>query len=94
MKMFRHIWFIAVKDLKIFVSDRGSVFFFIVFPVLFITMFNFLMTGVGSEDSRLQLYLSTLEDDSGISHQILATMETSNETVLGPGEPVITWVRD
>ncbi|MDV2989999.1 MAG: ABC transporter permease [Dehalogenimonas sp.] len=94
MKALRHIWFIALKDLKIFASDRGAVFFFIIFPLLFITFFNFLMAGVGSEDSRLNLRFVTLEKPDGISHQILVSMETTDETTLAPGEPVIIWERD
>jgi len=52
MKQLKHIWFIALKDLKIFATDRAGVFFFIIFPFMFIILFNFLMKGVGGEDQR------------------------------------------
>jgi ABC-2 type transport system permease protein len=94
MKNLRHIWIIAVKDLKIFVRDRASLFFFIVFPFMFMFLFNFLMQGTWGEDERLEVHLATLEATGGISHQILIFMETKDEGALKPGDPVIVWDRD
>ncbi len=94
MKTLKHIWFIALKDLRIFVTDRGSLFFFIAFPIMFITLFNFLMAGVGSEDTRLHFNLATLEKESGLSRQILSAMETPDESLLEPGEPFIELISD
>ncbi len=94
MKHLTHIWYIALKDLKIFARDRQSVFFFIVFPFLFIILFNFLLGGVGSEDERLELHLVTGEAAGALSHQIIGAMETRDEARLGPGEPLIVWDRD
>ena len=94
MKTLKHIWFIALKDLKIFVTDRGLLFFALAFPLLFITLFSVLMSGIGSEDPRLHLCVATQEDPSGISHLILGAMETSDESLLKPGEPVIVWEKD
>ena len=94
MKNLTHIWLIALKDLKIFIKDRQSVFFFIVFPFLFIILFNFLLGGVGSEDERLELHMVTREAPGSLSYQIIGAMETVDEAVLGPGEPVIVWDRD
>jgi ABC-2 type transport system permease protein len=93
MQQLRHIWFIALKDLKLFVTDRQALFFFIVFPFLFIILFNFLLGGTGGEDERLELHLVTREAE-GISHQIIGAMETTDETSLGPGEPKIVWDKD
>lgn len=89
-----NIWLLAVKDLKIFTADRGSLFFSILFPFLFIVLFNFVMGGVGSEDSRLQINLVTLEPATGISNQIIAALETKDVSTLGPGEPQIIWLKD
>ena len=69
MSVFRYIWYIALKDLKLFVTDRGALFFFILFPLLFMTMFGLL--GGGSEDPRLELHLVTMEAEGGLSHQII-----------------------
>jgi ABC-2 type transport system permease protein len=94
MKHLKHIWFIAIKDLKIFVTDRASLFFSIVFPFLFIILFNSLMSGVGSEDSRVKLHMVTQEAPGGISQQIIGSMETKDEASLQPGDPIIIWDKD
>lgn len=94
MKVLKHIWFMALKDLKIFSRDRVSVFFYIVFPFLFIILFNFLLRGVGSEDQRLELHLLTREAAGGLSYQIISAIETQNATALPPGQPVIIFDKD
>jgi ABC-2 type transport system permease protein len=94
MKQLERVWLIALKDLKIFTKDRAAVFFFIVFPFLFIIMFNSLMQGVGGEDQRLELHLVTQEAPGGLSHQIIGAMETQDESLLKPGEPKIIWDKD
>jgi ABC-2 type transport system permease protein len=94
MKNVKQIWFIAQKDLKIFSQDRHSVFFFIIFPFLFIILFSFLLKGVGSEDNRLELHLVTQEAEGGLSYQIISAMATENATLLQPGQPVIIWDQD
>ena len=94
MKQLRNIWFLTVKDLKIFVSDRAALIFSIIFPFLFVVLFNFIWKGVGSEDSRLQLNLATLEPPAGLSYQIIATLETKDVSTLQPGEPEIIWLKD
>ncbi len=94
MNSIKHIWLIAQKDLKIFTRDRASVFFFIVFPFLFIIMFNFLLAGAGGGDDRLELHLLTREAAGGLSHRIIGAIETQNETQLQPGQPVIIQDKD
>src|SRR3972149_9205193 len=94
MKTLKHIWFIALKDLKIFSRDRASVFFFIVFPFLFIIMFSFLLKGAGGGDARLELHVTPREAAGGLSHQIIGAMVTQNETLLQPGQPIIIFDED
>ncbi len=94
MKHLEHIWLIALKDLKIFSKDRHAVFFFIIFPFIFIFMFNSVMQGIGGEDERLELHLATQEAAGGLSHQIIGAMETKDESILKPGEPKIVWDKD
>jgi ABC-2 type transport system permease protein len=93
MKQLRYVWFIALKDLIIFTKDRAAVFFFIIFPFMFIVLFNFLNVGA-AEDTRLELHVVTLEAEGGLSHQIIQAMETADESQLSPGEPIIIWDRD
>jgi ABC-2 type transport system permease protein len=94
MKQLKQIWYIAMKDLKIFSRDRASLFFFIIFPFLFIILFSFLFQGTGGEDDRFELHLATREAAGGLSHQIIAAIETTDESLLKPGDPVIIWDRD
>jgi ABC-2 type transport system permease protein len=94
MKQIERMWLIALKDLKIFLKDRGTVFFFLIFPLLFIFLFNFVMKGIGGEDQRLELHLATLEAAGGLSYQIIGAMETKDESLLKPGDPKIVWDKD
>ena len=93
MKQFHYMWLIALKDLRIFVKDRAAVFFFIIFPFMFILMFYFLNLGQAT-DERLTYHLVTREAEGGISHQIIGAMETKDESQLPPGAPRIVWDRD
>jgi ABC-2 type transport system permease protein len=83
-----------MKDLKIFATDRATVFFFIVFPFMFIILFNFLMRGTGAEDTRLEVHLATREAAGGLSQQIISAIETKDEAALAPGDPIIIWDKD
>src|SRR3990172_3087674 len=94
MTQLRNMWLIAMKDLKIFVKDKATVFFFIVFPFIFIFIFSIVLQGIGGEDSRLEVHLTTREPAVGISQQILAAIETKDEAALEPGDPKIIWDRD
>ena len=90
MGQLRLVWFIALKDLKLFTRDRMALFFFVLFPFMFIFMFNTIMSGVGAEDDRLVFHLVTLEEEAegALSHQIIASLETPDEPSLQPGEPM------
>ena len=94
MKQLKHIWFIALKDLRLFLTDRLALFFFILFPFLFVIVFNFMLQGIGSQDPRLELHLVTQEVAGGLSHQIISAMEPKDEGQLKPGEPLIIWDND
>ncbi|MGD1117953.1 MAG: ABC transporter permease [Dehalococcoidales bacterium] len=94
MKNLKHIWFYAIKDLKIFITDRTSLFFSLAFPIMFIVLFTFLLKGVGGEDKRLTLHLATQEPAGGLSQQILGSIETQDPSLLKPGDPQIVWDRD
>jgi hypothetical protein len=81
MKNMRHVWFIAMNGLRLFVTDRLAMGMFILFPFLFIIMFNIMLSNVGGEDSRLQLHLATQETD-GISVHLIQGMATADESQL------------
>jgi ABC-2 type transport system permease protein len=94
MKQLKHIWFITLKDLKLFLTDRLALFFFILFPFLFVIVFNFMLRDVGSQDTRLEMHLVTQEAAGGLSYQIIGALETKDESQLQPGEPLIIWDKD
>jgi len=94
VRQLSNMWFIALKDLKLFATDRFALFFAILFPFLFVILFNFLMSGVGSKDERFELHLVTQEAEGGISYQIIGAMETKDDSQLKPGEPKIVWNKD
>ncbi|MFC1978870.1 ABC transporter permease [Chloroflexota bacterium] len=95
MKNLKHIWYIAQKDLKLFVKDRVALFFFIAFPFLFIVLFNFMLADVGSGDDRLTLRLLTREGEDTYSHIIIESMETKGDPdELPKGDPQIIWLKD
>ena len=93
MKQLKYMWLITLKDLKIFVKDRAAVFFFIIFPFMFMLMFYFLNLGA-IEDTRSTYHLATREAEGGVSYQILSGMETTDESQLEAGAPVFVWERD
>ena len=93
MKQLRNMWFLMVKDLKIFAADRTALIFAILFPFFFIFLFNAVMN-VGGEDQRMVINLATSEPAGSISYQLLATMETKDVSTLKASEPEIVWLKD
>ena len=78
MRQLRNIWFIALKDLRLFVTDRGALIFFILFPFFFITMFTFMNLGA-VEDTKLQLHIVSEEGEGGLSYQIIDALEGAGD---------------
>ncbi|TFH34530.1 MAG: ABC transporter permease [Dehalococcoidia bacterium] len=92
MKSLTHMWFIAAKELKLFVTDRMALVSFLLFPFLFVALFSFVLGDVGSEDSRMELHLVAQEDTDGLGYKIVKAMETEDEADLDPGELLV--IRD
>jgi ABC-2 type transport system permease protein len=93
MKQMKRAWFIALKDMRLFASDRLALFFALLFPFFFATAFYFLMQGVGGNDHRQDLHLVT-QEAHGMSRQIIEAMVTKDEALLKPGEMRIIWDKD
>jgi ABC-2 type transport system permease protein len=81
MKQLRHIWFIALKDLRLFATDRGALILFILFPFLFIVMFTLLNIGV-TEDTKLQLHIVNEEAEGGFSYQIIDALDSAGNVEI------------
>ena len=94
MFQLKHIWFIALKDIKVFATDRLALFFYILFPFIFIVLFNFMLRDAGGGDSRLELHLVTREAAGSLSYQIIEALETKDPAQLKPGQPEVVWDKD
>ena len=81
MQRLKHIWFIALKDLRLFATDRGALIFFILFPFLFIILFNFLNLSA-VEDTKFQLHVVNEEAEGGISHQIIDALDSAGNVEI------------
>jgi linearmycin/streptolysin S transport system permease protein len=94
MAKMKPMWFMMVKDLKIFATDRLALFFFLLFPFIFVVAFYFMLGSVGTQDERLTLHVTTEEAAGGLSYQVLSQIETKDVSSLNPGQPEIIWDRD
>jgi ABC-2 type transport system permease protein len=92
-KNMKHVWFIALNTLRLFLNDRLAVGMFILFPFLFIILFNIMFANTGVADPRFELHMAT-QETSGISRQIIQSMVTTDEATLAPGDPIIIWDED
>jgi ABC-2 type transport system permease protein len=94
MKQLKNAWYIGVKKLKIFSSDRAALIFSILFPFFFVTLFYFLFQGQGAQDTRLSLYVTTQEAAGSLSYNIVSSLQTQDVSTLQPGQPEIIWIHD
>lgn len=94
MKQLKNAWYIAIKELKIFSSDRAALIFSIVFPFFFVTLFYFLFQGAGAQDTRYTLYITTQEATGSLSYNIVSSLQTTDVPALKPGQPEIVWIQD
>ena len=95
MKHLKHIWFYALKDLKIFhdaTALRCS--FLSSSPSCLSSCSTLSSRGWAARTQRLQLHLATQETAGGLSQQIIGAMETKDQSLLKPGDPVIIWDKD
>ena len=94
MKQIKNAWYIAIKELKIFSSDRAALIFSIGFPFFFVTLFYFLFQGAGAQDTRLTLYVTTQEAAGSLSYNIVSSLQTADVAALQPGQPQVIWIQD
>jgi hypothetical protein len=87
MKSLKQIFFFALKDLAIFSRQPTVLFTFILFPFLFVVLFNYVIGGVVAQDNRLEIHLATQETGSGLSRRIIDDLVTEDDSKLKPGEP-------
>jgi len=94
MRNLRHAWYIALNDVRGFMTDRLAFGMFILFPFLFIIMFTLVLGNVGStSDKRLEFHVAT-QETTGISLSIIQSIVTGDISKLAPGQPDIIWEKD
>lgn len=93
MRNLRHAWYIGLNEVRWFLTDRLALGMFILFPFLFIVMFNLLLSNVGTGNNQLVLHLATQETD-GISLHLIQGMVTSNESQTQSGQTRLVWDQD
>ena len=71
---------ISIKDIRIFIRDRFALGFALLFPIIFVIGFSFGLAGVGPSNDRVEFTIVTLEEDSGISHQIIGSLTAAPES--------------
>ncbi len=91
--MLRHVWYMALNRLRMFLTDRLALGMFIAFPFLFIVMFNMLLSNVGAQNPALELHVAT-QEANGISVHLIQSLVASSENQPAPGQPRIVWDRD
>ncbi len=62
------IWYIAKKDLLETIRDRGSIFFMLAMPVIFITFFGLILGNIGNS-GPIQITVAVSDQDSGFVGQ-------------------------
>jgi ABC-2 type transport system permease protein len=93
VRSIRHAYYIALNEVKGFITDRLAFGMFILFPFLFIVMFTILLGNAGSSDKRIELHLAT-QEQTGISLSLIQSLASSDESKLKPGDPLIIWDKD
>ena len=93
MRNLRHVWYIGLNDVRWFITDRLAVGMFILFPFLFIVMFNLLLSNVGSGDNQLVLHLAT-QESGGISAHLIQGMINADESQAQSNQAKLVWEQD
>jgi ABC-2 type transport system permease protein len=70
MRQLQQLTLLTLKDLRLFVRDRGGLVFALAFPLLFAFAFSLILPDA-ELDATLNLYVATAEPEVGISHQII-----------------------
>jgi len=78
---------LAQKDLMQMLRDRKSFLFLLIMPIAFTIMFGFAFSGAasGNKDSRLPVGLVNLDSGSGLSQDLVSSLEGSTVVRLETG---------
>lgn len=83
MKFWRDMLLLAAKDLKIFLNDRGALFFALLFPFVFVLLFSLVLGDVmGGADRVLTVYVATAEAGEDSLSRLIIDSLTAVDTGL------------
>jgi len=69
------IVFLAIKDLRVLISDKGNIFWVFGFPVIFALFFGAIYSGMGNQPSGMKVAVVD-EDNSDYSGSYIAKLES------------------
>jgi ABC-2 type transport system permease protein len=71
----KKVFFLAIKDLKVLLSNGGNIFFVLGFPVLFALFFGAIYSGTGNEPTGIKIAVVD-EDKSEFSNSYISKLES------------------
>jgi ABC-2 type transport system permease protein len=76
------IWYIAKKDLLETIKDRGSIFFMLAMPIIFITVMGFVLSGSFGSNGPIQVTVAVSNQDTGpVGQAIVTALKTKNSSI-------------
>lgn len=76
------IWYIAKKDLLETIKDRGSIFFTLAMPIIFITIMGFVLAGSFDSSSPIKITVAMNNQDNGsVGSAITQAFNISNSSL-------------
>jgi ABC-2 type transport system permease protein len=71
----KKVLFLAIKDLKVLLSNKGNIFFVLAFPALFALFFGAIYSGTGNEPTGIKIAVVD-EDNSEFSNSYISKLES------------------
>ncbi len=76
---------IAVKDLRILLTDKGTLFWILGFPVVFALLFGAIFSDVGQDGGSFRMQIAVVnEDKSELSKQFIDELSSQDNIILEP----------
>ena len=77
---------LAVKDVKVLLSDKGNIFWVFGFPVIFALFFGAIYSGMGEGPRGMKIAVVN-EDGSEFSSEYVSTLESYDSLTVIPASP-------
>src|SRR5579859_6620205 len=76
------IWYVAKKDLLQTIKDRGSIFFILIMPMIFITVMGLTLSNAFGNSGPIQITVAVNNQDSGPVGQTIVKALNINAKTL------------